>query len=381
MAWAETLPSGRYRAGYRIPGGEKRYLDGTFTHKAEAERLAGQAEAESRKLGWRDPRSAERTWGEWCEEWMRGRYVEKSTMRRDESRINSRIRPKWGDTPLVDITRHEVKAWAVELKNDGLAPQSVKRAIALFATSLSAAVDAEVLAANPAARLKLNIPVNLNERVLSRKEQRKLFAALETDQDRALVAVLLGTGARWGEAVALAAGHFKIKRGTVRFRRAWDAQNGERIEYTKGKKRRSVPLAPWLIEIIKPVLRSAPEGYLFATDAGTPVDYSNWHKRSWTPALLSAGIGENTDGKATIHTLRHTYATEQLDAGLSISEIADLLGHASMSTTERYAHRRSKVRAEAATAVSDPRSKPKKQAKPRRAEALPGNVIAFPTAG
>ncbi|WP_449282212.1 tyrosine-type recombinase/integrase [Leucobacter sp.] len=396
MAWTEQLPSGRYRGGYRIPGGQKRYTPDTYAHKKRAQTAAAALETEAQQLGWRDPRAAERTWGEWCEEWLTARYVEASTMRRDESRINTRLLPKWGETRLVDITRQAVKQWAVELKADGLAPQSVKRALALFSTSLNAAVDAEVLAANPAARLGLKFPTNENERVLTPREKQKLFRALgadddatakerwEAERDQAFAAVLFGAGPRWGEAVALTPEHFNFERKEIRWRQAWDSHNRILVAYTKGKKRRTTPIADWVIEIVRPVVERTPPGhYVFATTAGTPLDYSNWHRRSWSPAVARAKLNKTSDlDPVTIHTTRHTYATEQLEDGRSLAEIADLLGHASISTTERYAHRRSKVAAEAADAVPDPRNftpKPKKS-KRKKGEAgpLPDNVVAFP---
>lgn len=400
MGWAEKLTSGRYRAGYRIPGGEKRYLDEPFVHKAAAKRAADAAEQDARALGWRDPRAAERTWGDWCEEWLRGHYVERSTHSRTMSMIESRIRPKWGETPLIDINRHELRAWAIELQQDGLTATSAKRIIAAFSPSLSAAVDVGILTVNPAIGLRLNIPSNLSERVLSRKEQRRLFAgfAPEGDQptdaasalsnrNQALVAVLLGAGPRWGEAVALMPEHVNRKQRTIRWRQAWDAQNRILVGYTKGKKRRTTPIAPWLMEIIEPLLEVTPRGhYIFADSGGDPLDASNWRKRHWDPAVKRSGVNDGAGERATIHTLRHTYATEQLEAGLSLAEIADLLGHASITTTERYAHRRSRVREEAATAVKDPRlkvSKPKKKRsrKPAEDALMPSNVIQFPSAG
>lgn len=400
MGWAEKLASGRYRAGYRVPGGEKRYIESSFTHKAAAERAASAAEQDARALGWRDPRAAERSWGDWCAEWLRGHYVERSTHSRTMSMIESRIMPKWGDTRLIDINRHEIRAWAIELQQAGLTATSAKRIIAAFSPSLSAAVDVGILKSNPAIGLRLNIPTNLSERVLSVKEQRHLFAGFAAEgakpsaeavalaaRDQALVAVLLGAGPRWGEAVALMPEHVNRKQHTIRWRQAWDAHNRILAPYTKGKKRRTTPIAPWLMEIIEPLLDATERGHFIFTDVGgAPLDASNWRKRNWDPAVKRSRINDGAGERATIHTLRHTYATEQLEAGLSLAEIADLLGHASITTTERYAHRRSRVRAEAATAVKDPRLKPSKPKKKRKKDAaeeaaLPANVIQFPSAG
>ncbi len=356
MAWVETLPSGRYRAGYRIRGGEKRYLDGTFTHKRAAQREGAAAEAEANAPGWLDPRAAEQPWGTWAEHWFPSRRVDASTQQRDTSRMK-KLLAKWADTPISDLNRFEIKAWAQELVQEGYAHSSVMRFVSLLSSSLTAAADARIIPANPALRLNLGLVAKTNERVLTIDEQHRLFAAFESDFDRALTATLLGSGPRWGEAVALGGQHFADD--GIRFRRSWDNVNHELKEYTKGKRHRTVPLALWLDELTLPLREERPRGFLFASASGDPVDYSNWHKRSWIPAVEKAELNDGThDDPVTIHTLRHTYATEQLEDGRTLAEIADLLGHASIAMTERYAHRRGTANPAAAHAIRDPRTAP-----------------------
>lgn len=381
MPWVETLPSGNYRAGYRIPSGKKRYVEGTFTHKRAAERAATQAEADAHQLGWRDPQAAQRLWGEWAAEWFESRRVEASTLSA-ERYVLPRLMKKWGETPIHEITRYEVKVWASELLAEGLAHSSVLKHISLLSGSLTDAADAEIIPANPALRLKLGLVPGENERVLDVEEQHRLFAAFAPAadasdleyalamRDQALVATLIGSGGRWGEAVALAPFHFTEE--GIRYRRAWDNANRIMKDYTKGKKRRTVPLAPWLLEIIAPALEANPHGLIFTASNGMPLNRQNWTTRRWKPAIERAKLnqGEHSD-LVSPHTLRHTYATMQLEAGRTIAEIADLLGHSSMSMAERYAHRRGRVSQDAALAVPDPRKAPV-QDKP-----LPANVLPF----
>lgn len=381
MPWTETLPSGRYRAGYRTPTGEKRYVDGTFTHKRAAEREAAAAETAARAPGWRDPRAAERTWGDWVEEWQRGSTVVASTRASTGYMITRRLLPKWGKVKLIDIDRHEIKAWANELQADGLAPTSAKRLVNVLSSSLTAAVDARILPANPCIGLRLNIPDQRNERVYTTEEQHRLFQALPGEIDRALVAVLLGTGCRLGEALALEARHFNAEQGTVRIRQTWDSGTSTLKPYTKGKTRRTVPLDAWLLEIIEPVLKARPTGYIFASKpGGDPLDVANWRKRVWNPAATAANLNPPGVERGSIHTLRHTYATEQLEAGLSLAEIADLLGHRSITTTERYAHRRSKVGRKALGTIRDPRTAPKRRPAAPETRQGTAEVIPFPRA-
>ncbi|MEN1976865.1 hypothetical protein AAHH18_17205, partial [Cellulomonas sp. P4] len=133
MAWARKLPSGRYQAQYRGADGKVRTADGgPFVHKAAALRAAGDAEAAARAPGWRDPSAGLMTWGAWCEAWWATRTVEPSTRRNDVSRRDLHLMPRWRDVALVDITRHDVKAWAAELRARGLSPSSVQRIVALL---------------------------------------------------------------------------------------------------------------------------------------------------------------------------------------------------------------------------------------------------------
>ena len=366
MAWTEQLPSGRYRGGYRV-GSQKRYVDETYAHKRAAQRAADRAEEDARTAGWKDPRAAERTWGEWHEDWLASRVVGASTAKRDASRIKNHLLPHWGDVPLAEITRHDVKAWAAHLLESNYANATVNRNVALLSASLTAAADAEIIPVNPALRLKLGLTENPSERVLNVEEQYALFQAFTDERDKALVAVLLGTGARWGEVVALTAKRVDTVRQEIRYRDAWDTANSDLVEHTKGKKRRSVPYAVWVGDHLHPLVEAHPKGYLFAGDGSDPIDYSSWHKRHWTPAIDKSGLNNGTNDRVTIHTLRHTFATEQLEAGLTLAEIADLLGHNNIATTERYAHRRRRDNPVVRTAISDPRVAPK----------LPDNVVQF----
>ncbi|MFD5599220.1 tyrosine-type recombinase/integrase [Leucobacter sp. NPDC058333] len=363
MAWTEKLASGRYRGGYRIPDGAKRYTGDTFVHKTAAQREAARLEAESRDLGWRDPRAAARTWGAWCDEWQKSRLTENSTAAREVGVIEKHVRPKWGEVALIDITRHDVKVWAVELQEAGLAPATVKKLCALLSVSLNGAIDAGILTANPASRLNLGAPDNLIERYLTKKEQRRFLAALpEGSTDRALASVLLGCGLRWGEAVALRRGQLDMKGAKLRVRDSWDTRNRVMKPYPKGKKRRSVPLPTWVADAVKAACPKDPHALLFSVDGEHPIDLSNWRRFVFTPALEKAKIEP-----FRIHDLRHTYASNLIQAGLPIERVRLLLGHVSIITTQRYAHLGKLDDKEVLEALVDPsraKKKPKAEKRP-----------------
>lgn len=372
MPWTEKLPSGRIRGMYRTTAGEKRSV-GTFDHAKQAFNEAAAAEALVTKPGWRDPKAAKETWGNWCIEWWPTRDVAPGTLKVDAGRRDGRLIPKWGDVQLAAITRHEVKVWVAELRADGLAPATVQRIVHLLSASLTAAVDAEILPTNPAYRLRLSPAVNAKERYLTLDEQSRLLEQLdEGSVDRALVTLLLGTGLRWGEAVGLTVNRVDLERSMIRVAEVWDNKMRAVKNYPKGKRRRDVPIPAWVTNEIRPLIGKRKTGFVFHID-GNVVDYSNWRNRTWTPALVDAGIDD-----LTIHDLRHTYASMLVQSGVSLEEIGRLLGHVSPLTTQRYSHLAKTPTAAVMAALQDPYAPRKSRSRNGRHGADVGQDVVLP---
>jgi ribosomal protein S13 len=72
---------------------------------------------------------------------------------------------------------------------------------------------------------------------------------------------------------------------------------------------------------------------LVIAERGGVVDYYHFEQYVWRVTVALAQLG-----KVTIHDLRHTYASWLIQAGIRIEVVSELLGHASLSTTQRYAH-------------------------------------------
>lgn len=354
MAWTQRVSDGRHRGLYRDGAGKVRSV-GTFDHKAAALRAAAGQEEKSRRLNWRDPDAARRTWGEWCAQWLASRNVEASTRASDKGRIERYVKPRWGETPLGAITRHDVKAWAAQLREgtaivEGSPPAkplsaaTVTRITAVLSASLSAAVDADILASNPAARLKLAPSTPAVERFLTREEANKILGHL-SGTELLVAKVLLGTGMRWGEMAGLHWHRVDLERGVVRVVESWDRISGTMKAYPKGRKVRDVPIPSWLVEDLAVRREVASDecgrphadgacrsGLVITNDSGSPFDISAWRK-VWDPAVTAAKVGH-----VRTHDLRHTYASWLLQAGVSLAEVGRLLGHASPQTTAGYAH-------------------------------------------
>lgn len=345
MAWAEKLPSGRYRGGYRDAHGRKRYLDETYTHKPRAERAAAAAEEKARRSLASDPDARRRTWGEWADEWWPTRNVEGSTEATDLGRRRNHLDPQWGNVPLGAITRHDVKAWAQRLAKQGVGAGTVQHCVRLLSVSLAGAIDHEILEVNPAARIKLPSGELDIERYLTRDEYDLVLGELPTTGDILIANVLAFTGQRWGEMAGWHQHRWSPERAKLRVAETFEEKTGLIKPYPKGKRIRDVPIPPWLNDDLLEAVEKATScglqhkagwcrsGLVMTGPRGGVLRDSNWSARVWRPAVERAGIGH-----VRVHDLRHTYASWLLQDGVPLARVGKLLGHVSPLTTQKYAH-------------------------------------------
>ena len=162
-------------------------------------------------------------------------------------------------------------------------------------------------------------------------------------RDRAILELLYGSGVRVGEACGLRLGSIDLKRRRVRV-------------FGKGSREREVPLsedaALALDEYVQSgrtaLLRPRASGTAGSTnsaDAGAAADalFLNRRGKRMTPRDLRAMVEQYRravlpDRRVSPHTLRHSYATHLLEGGADIRAVQELLGHASLATTQRYTH-------------------------------------------
>ncbi|MEU8220167.1 site-specific tyrosine recombinase XerD [Micromonospora taraxaci] len=150
-------------------------------------------------------------------------------------------------------------------------------------------------------------------------------------RDRALLEFLYGTGARISEAVGAAVDDLDTDEGTVLLR-------------GKGGRVRLVPIGGYAVDAVRAYLvRARP--LLAAAGRGTPAVFLNARggalsrQGAWGILRRTAErAGLPVDGPAAVspHTLRHSYATHLLDGGADVRVVQELLGHASVTTTQVY---------------------------------------------
>lgn len=359
MAWAERLPSGMYRGGYRDATGRIRYTP-HVRHKPRAEREAGAAEDRIRRTG-RDPSAGRMLWGEWADQWLPTRRIEASTERAGSSYLR-RVRERWDTVPLLDITPLQLRRWVRELERE-YAPSSIAKAFYLLSASLKDAQDERLIEVNPCRGVHLPPLPPAEERYLTDVEQSKILYRLDGVY-RMLGEILAGTGMRISEACGLHWHRVNLDLGTVAVIETWDVDAREMKGYPKGRRRRTIPLTPDLVEMLVGWLDDHPDpgtcgrphgkhraararaqakgvaasdrcrsGLVLLGPKGAPLDAKNFGKRQWARAVAAAEVED-----ATPHSLRHSYASRLVTAGVSLARVQKLLGHTSIVTTERYAN-------------------------------------------
>lgn len=175
-------------------------------------------------------------------------------------------------------------------------------------------------------------------KALAVEEVTRLLEAASPDdspvslRDRALLELLYATGARISEAVSLVVDDLDREGGCLRL-------------FGKGRKERIVPMGRLAWEALdaylvrgRPVLgmkgRGAPQ--VFLNTLGRPLS----RQSAWAvlqTAAAHAGLGqEDTGGRVSPHTLRHSFATHLLAGGADVRVVQEMLGHASVTTTQIY---------------------------------------------
>jgi integrase/recombinase XerD len=159
--------------------------------------------------------------------------------------------------------------------------------------------------------------------VLSKEEIKLLLNAHSNIKHKTMLSLIYSCGLRCGELLALKPVHIDSKRNVVLLKNA------------KGKKDRIVPLSPKILEMLRDYYKVyKPTTYLFeGQTVGLPYDARSLQ------LILKQGLQKSKITKpATLHWLRHSYATHLLESGTDLRYIQELLGHSSSKTTEIYTH-------------------------------------------
>lgn len=253
-----------------------------------------------------------------------------------------------GNRTLDRLLPSHVEAWVVELRNRKLSAATVRQVHTILRSVLDSAVRDEALGKNPASAVRRPKAEHREATYLTPAQARSLLDAVGDSRVRPLVEVLLHTGLRRGEALALRWSDVDFTNHTMRVRGTlnWVGSQLVITEPKTEKSRRVIHMTETCEAILRRVKVEQNEarltlgrawtdtGLVFTTEAGTPRDPRN-ALRTLKLAVRRAGLPDTVG----MHTLRHSAASTMLAAGVPLKVVSDVLGHSSVSITgDIYGH-------------------------------------------
>jgi integrase/recombinase XerC len=278
-------------------------------------------------------------WQRWLKHERRASAHTLAAYRRDLASFLAFLASHLGKQPaLADLSRLarlDVRGWLAARAAAGLQAASTARALSVVRSffrflNRRGRIGNPVLAGVRAPRLPRTVPKSLT----AAEAEEAIDAAGDssgddwiTKRDTAILALLYGSGLRLGEALSLNRGDAPPAQG---------AEIATLVVAGKGRKQRAVPVLPAVAAAIEDYLDACPYG----GDADAPL-FRGARGARLNPRLvqlrlrgLRARLG--LPESATPHALRHSFATHLLAGGGDLRAIQELLGHASLSTTQRY---------------------------------------------
>ncbi|MDK2881930.1 MAG: hypothetical protein PWP58_266 [Bacillota bacterium] len=342
--WAGLLTVGRDETG------KLRRI--SFSGKSQREVLQkiAQARAEMRQGIFVEP--SKLTVGEWLETWLR--EYKRPALRQEvyenyEMIIRVHLKPTLGGVLLQALRPEMVQHLYNEKAASGLSPATVRKIHQVLHGALKQAVRNQLVARNVSEATTLpKLRQTREVRALTLEEQERFLKALEGNRLATAFKVLLGTGLRRGELLALTWRDVDLANATLTVRQSLVRVKGKLLlqEPKTKTSRRTIPLPDDLVAELKAHkarqnqerLKAGPayedNNLVFANELGQPLDPRSFNR--WFYEIRNkAGLPKDVN----LHALRHTYATRLLERGVSLKVIQRLMGHSKFDVTaDIYSH-------------------------------------------
>lgn len=273
-----------------------------------------------------------------CDEYLRWIEHDKarkpSTVGDYRATLKSHVRPAFGPRPIESLTTEELEQWIADLREEGkYSSRTLQKVVVILHGVLERARKKWGLPMNPLTGIDRPRPAaRLEIDVLEPAEVMQLVEAAENESDSALFATAAFTGLRQGELIALRWQDIDFAAATIRVTRAFT--HGA-LTTPKSNKSRAVPLAPDVAARLRRLhaAQGAPpaSALVFPGPAGD-FQVARMLGRRFVRALENAGLR-----RLRFHDLRHTFGTRMV-AHVDLLELREMMGHASITTTERYLH-------------------------------------------
>jgi integrase len=257
--------------------------------------------------------------------------------------LNSSI----GRLSLDKVRPSHVEGWVVELRRKGLAESTIRSAYTILRAVLDTAVRDGALASNPAAVIRRPRVMSKEAPYLTPTQVAELLRAAAGSRYAPLFALLVHTGLRRGEALALQWSDVDLAKGLLGVRGTLSRIEGELLVTAPktAKSKRFVPISSPAERVLRDLYAAQAEersragsawrhtGFVFTTEFGEPCDPRNAF-RALKVAAARAGLPD-----VGLHTLRHSAASVMLTHGVPLKVVSEILGHSSIAITgDVYGH-------------------------------------------
>jgi len=328
------LPSGRYRARYVGPDGERHSAPHTFDTKGDADTWLTLRRAEVLKDEWTPATDTGLTFGRYASIWLADRDLKPRT-RELYGNIAARHLARFDPVPLRQITPTMVARWHADLKTG---PTAKAHAYSLLRTILNTAVTYDLVAANPCRVRGAGSSKRVHKVTPATLPEIAVLVSEMPAQYRVMVILASWCGLRYGELAALrrkdidkAAATIHVRRGVVRVR-------GQMLEGSPktaaGTRDVSIPphLAPAVLDHLARHCAPGRDGLLFPSATGGHLPTVTLYKFFYR-ARTAAGRPD-----LRWHDLRHTGAVLAASTGATLAELMARLGHSTPAAALRYQH-------------------------------------------
>lgn len=239
------------------------------------------------------------------------------------------------DEELLQVSRQQLIAYLVHLKQEGRASSTVARKLASIKAFYRFLTAERYIRRNPAEVLEaasrgLHLPKVLSVQEVERLLDEPNLGTLDGYRDKTMLELLYATGMRVSELVNVPMKNVDMKMQYV-------------IVMGKGSKERMLPLGrtalhylEHYLSVVRPqLLHGKPDAAaeLFVTGWGGPMTRERFYE-----IVVAYGKSAGISKRVTPHMLRHSFATHLLNNGTDLRIVQELLGHADISTTQIYTH-------------------------------------------
>jgi len=252
-----------------------------------------------------------------------------------------RLKPYFGKYLLSKISPEIVEEYKSERLSTGIKKCSANREVSCLRKIFNVAIDWGYASDNPVRRVKLySERENIRERFLEEDDEEPRLIAVSPPHLESMIMVALHTGMRKSEVL-------NLKRSNVDFDNRLIS-----IKESKSGKERKIPINSALNGLLYALKSQNGHSEYVFTNPVTGMPYRDI-KRSFGTACENAGIED-----LRFHDLRHTFATRLVRRGVDLVIVKELMGHASIVTTQRYLHSQADVKFQAVESLSLKPQKP-----------------------